>query len=475
MDLKDIIAIAWRRRLTIVLVLVAAIVASAGIAFTRTKQYQSTETLVMTPNTKFQAGQVGANSLQTLLPTYGAIAQASTTKNGGAALLGHPLHATITSSTTAGTGILKIIATSPSPTAALQAAQAVSNAFDAAIGTKEVLISQVVGAATLPTAPVSPRKSLIIGAGVILGLALGFALALVLDRWFDRVSTAAEVTAATGLTCLGLVPRSNALRGGGPNSLMWEDDPEYFRLQEAMRALRTTLQLSMDGEHEVIQVTSPSPGDGKSTVAANLAIAIGSLGIPTTLIDADFWAPRQHLIFSLSNARGLSTLMAGDRDEPRPPLQRTKYLDLRVLTSGPLPSNPTEMIAANIESVLDRVRKVGRVIVIDTPPVLAISDARLIAAQADSVLVVAKAGHTKSAVLKFAVEQLQLAQSHITGVVLNGVQKLPSDQVPSGGYYMRPGQDSLGVVGSPASTGGKVEPRGVLNRGAKGAAPRART
>jgi capsular exopolysaccharide synthesis family protein len=440
MDLKDIIAVAWRRRLTILLTTVVAIVVAGGYAFTATKQYQSTETIVLTPNVKYQAGQVGANSLATLLPTYGAVAQSPTTKHSAAVLLGHPLRASISSSTTAGTGILEILAQSPSPLDAQQSASAVSRAFIQRLGTTQVLVAQAVAPAELPTAPIAPKKSLIIGIGVLLGLALGITLALVLDRWFDRVTNAGEVTAATGLSCLGQIPQSRALRAGGPQSLMWADEPELFPLQEAMRSLRTTLQLSMEGESQVIQVTSPSPGDGKSTIAANLAVAIASLGIPTVLIDADFWAPRQHLIFSISNARGLSGAMAAEQADMRLPAQRTPFRNLRVITSGPLPTNPTEMIAAGLGSMLEHARELGRVVILDTPPTLAISDSRLIAAQADSVLVVVRAGQTKSSVLRLAIEQLQLAQSHVAGVVLNGVAKLPAAQAPSGGYYMRPAQ-----------------------------------
>ena len=451
MDLTDIIAIAWRRRLTIAVVAIVAIVVSAGVALTRTKEYESTQTLALFPNVKYQSGQVGANSITTLLPTYATVADSPANKATAASLLGHPLNATVSSATTAGTGILKISATSADPQAAASAAGAVSQAFDQTLGTKAVLVAQTVGQATVPTAPVSPNKTLIIGAGVILGLALGLALALVLDRWFDKVSSPEEVTAATGLACLGMIPLNRALRAGGASSLVWGDDPDLFRLQEAMRSLRTTMQLSMDVEDQVLQVTSPSPGDGKSTVSANLAVAIASVGIPTTIIDADFWAPRQHLIFGISNARGLSGAIAADSADAPLPLQRTAFRNLAVLPSGPLPNNPTELIAAGMESVLDRLRKLGRVIVIDSPPALSVSDARLIAAQADSVVIVASAGQTKASILRLAVEQLQLAQSNVAGIVLNGVRKTPAERVATGSYYMRPGQ-SVEVAGHGASS-----------------------
>lgn len=450
MDLKDLIAIAWKRRLIVIITIVAAVGAAAALAVTRTNQYQSTETIALTPNLAKGGGVVGANSLETLLPTYALVVQAANTQTAAVAALGHPLDATISAGTTAGTGILRITATSADPHAAASAAQAVSTAFinSKTVVQQPVLTLQVVADAQVPTAPSSPNRPLIVGIGLILGIALGFALALVTDRWFDRVSTEEDVTAATGLAGLGYIPLNSALRGGGAKSLVWNDDPALFRMQEAMRSLRTTLQLSLDDDAQVLQITSPSPGDGKSTVSANLAIAIAKTGMQVTLVDADFWAPRQHLIFGLSNARGLSTLMRGDMTKDRPALQRTNIHNLSVLTTGPLPDNPTEMLAAGIETTIERLRGLGRLIVIDTPPILAVSDTRLIASQADSVVVVVAAGKRKSSVLRAAVEQLRATQSHVAGVVLNGVKKAPGEAPVYGNYYMRP--ESVSPAPAPA-------------------------
>ncbi len=437
MELKQIIAIAWKRKLTVILVAVVAVVVAAGIAYTRTKEYQATATLAMTPNVQKGQGFVASDDLATLLSTYAAIVDSSTTKNLAAQMLGHPLDASVSSSTTAGTGILQISATSSDPKAAAAAATALSQAFVATIkNNNQLLVVQIVDPATVPTTPVAPRPPLIIAAGLFLGLGLGLALALVLERWFDRVETVEDVTEATSLPTLGYLPRDRSLRHGGRSSLIW-DNPEMFRMQEAVRALRTNLQFSMNSDHDLVQITSPSAGEGKSTVAANLAVAIAGVGLQTLLVDADFRAPRQHVIFDLPNDEGLSTAMAAIGEGKPLAIQPSEFKNLSVLTSGPIPPSPTEMMAARIEQTVNRLRELGSIVVIDTPPILPVSDARLVAPEVDSVLLIATAGRTKSATLRSALDHLAMAQSNIVGVVLNQVRETGTRYAGYGSYYNR--------------------------------------
>jgi polysaccharide biosynthesis transport protein len=437
MELKQILAIAWKRKLTVIVVAVMAVVVAAVIAYTRTKEYQANATLAMTPNVQKGQGFVASDDLATLLSTYAAIVDSSTTKNLAAQILGHKLDATVSSSTTAGTGILQISATSTDPKEAAAAATALSQAFVSTIkNNNQLLVVQIVDPATVPTTPVAPRPPLIIAAGLFLGLGLGFALVIVLERWFDRIETVEDVTESTSLPTLGYLPRNRALRHGGRSSLIW-DNPELFRMQEAVRALRTNLQFSMTSDHDLVQITSPSAGEGKSTVAANLAVAIAGVGLPTLLVDADFRAPRQHIIFDLPNDEGLSTAMATIADGKPLAIQPSEFKNLSVLTSGPIPPSPTEVMAARIEHTINRLRELGSMVVIDTPPVLPVSDARLVAPEVDSVLMIATSGRTKSATLRSALEHLAMAQSNIVGVVLNQVRDTGTRYAGYGSYYNR--------------------------------------
>lgn len=437
MDLREIIAIAWKRKLTVIIVAVAALAAAAAFAYTRTKEYQATTTLAMTPNVGKGQGFVASDDLATLLSTYAAIAQSSTTSQTAAQILGRPLGATISASTTAGTGILKISATSTSPTQAAAASRALSEAFTRQVGTQnQLLVVQVVDPAKVPTSPVAPRPPLILASGLLLGLGLGLALAFTLERWFDRIETVQDVSDATALSTLGHLPRNRALRPGGRNSLIW-DNPGLLRMQESVRALRTNLQFATESEHEIIQVTSPSPGDGKSTVAANLAVAIASVGIPTLLVDADFRAPRQHEIFGVTNHRGLSTVMGKQIPTSRLPIQKTEFKNLSILPSGPVPPGPTELMAAHVEPLIEQLRELGVMVVIDTPPILAVSDSRLVAPEVDLVLLVAAAGRTRAATLRAGLQHLQMARSKVAGVVLNRTRETEALYGGYGGSYSR--------------------------------------
>lgn len=424
MELKDTFASAWKRKWTLLAVLVGAVAAATAFAYSRQAQYESTATIALTPNVQKGQGFVASDNLSTLLSTYAATAKSSVNKRAAEQILGHPLDATISTSTSAGTGILEISARSASPRAATAAATAVTEAFRRSFLDNQLLIAQVVDPAQLPTAPVQPRPPLIIAAGVFLGLLGGVALVLALERWFARIETAEDAAAASGMPVLGHIPRNRALRR---RSLVW-GDAQLVEMQEAVRALRTTLEFSVDFDGAVLQVTSGSPGEGKSTIAANLAVALAGVGVPTLLVDADLRRPRQHEIFELPNDRGLSTLMAvhGSHVVPTP----TAYENLSLITSGPPPPSPTEMIHVRFESALRHLRSLRSVVVIDSPPVLAVSDARLIAGRVDRVIVVASAGDTKPAALRQTVERLELAKAQVAGVVLNRV----SAETAAGAY-----------------------------------------
>lgn len=430
MDLKDILATTWNRKWLLLAVIVVAGVASGLFAESRPKEYESTATIALTPNVQKGQGFVASDNLSVLLSTYAATAKSSVNKQAAVQILGHPLNATISTSTSAGTGILQVIARSTSPTAATNAARAVTEAFRQSFLDNQLLVAQVVDPAQIPTSPVQPRPPLIIAAGLLLGLLAGIALVLAFERWFARVESTDDIAAATDLPVLGHIPRNRALRRG---SLVW-DDLNLTEMQEAFRGLRTTLEFSVNFDGVVIQVTSGVPGEGKSTMAANLAIAIAGVGVPTLLVDADLRRPRQHEIFGVPNDRGLSTLMSvhGSHVAPIP----TAFENLAVVPSGPTPPNPTEMIHVRFDSALRHLRTLRRVVVIDTPPVLPVSDARLIAGRADAVIVVAAAGETRPSALRQTMERLDLAKAHVAGVVLNRATAEGGNQGYDGYYQV---------------------------------------
>jgi capsular exopolysaccharide synthesis family protein len=201
-------------------------------------------------------------------------------------------------------------------------------------------------------------------------------------------------------------------------------------LQESYRGLRTNLEFLTGSGSQVLQVTSPEAGQGKSTVVANLGIATAQIGIETIIVDADLRRPRQHQIFEIDNRSGLSTMLA--LGSTQPDLVPSGYDNLWLLPSGPVPPDPTEMLHVRLPGVIEALRKQHALVLIDTPPLLPVSDARLVATQVSGVVLVVAAGTQRPAAMQAALERLQLVNAHIMGIVLN---KSGQESDSPGGYY----------------------------------------
>ena len=203
-------------------------------------------------------------------------------------------------------------------------------------------------------------------------------------------------------------------------------------VSEAYRVLRTNLQFAAVGHTlDTLMVTSPGPGEGKSMTTANLAAALAQAGRRVILVDGDLHRPRQHRVFGLRNNTGLTTALianvAGSLDDI---LQDTGVTGLRVLTSGPLPPNAAELLGSTrMRELLVDLHTRADVVVIDSPPVTALSDAAVLAMQTDGVLLVLDAGKTRRELAKRATEALGRVQARVVGVVLN---RMPAR---GAGYY----------------------------------------
>lgn len=195
---------------------------------------------------------------------------------------------------------------------------------------------------------------------------------------------------------------------------------------EAYRTLRTNIQFaSPDSPVHTLLATSTSPDDGKSTTLANLAITFAASGSPTVLVDADLRRPHLHRIFGLNNDEGLSSLVAEmgrlkDGSAVEPPLQRTQVDNLLVLTSGPVPPNPAEILGSQrMIEVLAMLRGRAEYVLVDTPPIIAVTDAGVLASRVDGVLLVINAGKTRRDLAVKARDMLNQVNANILGVVLN--------------------------------------------------------
>jgi len=199
---------------------------------------------------------------------------------------------------------------------------------------------------------------------------------------------------------------------------------------EAYRTLRTSIQFAgLDHKCRSIVVTSSSPGEGKSTTVANFGVVMAQTGSRVCLIDSDLRRPTLHRIFGLGNSRGLTTALL-DGLPFAEIAQPTNVANLSVLTSGPLPPNPAELVGSNrMREALEAVAAAFDMILLDSPPVVSVSDAVALATFADGVVMVVQTGKVPHEVIRRATSQILAVKGRILGVVMNGVN-LKRD-----GYY----------------------------------------
>ncbi|MBM3749237.1 MAG: CpsD/CapB family tyrosine-protein kinase [Acidobacteria bacterium] len=203
-------------------------------------------------------------------------------------------------------------------------------------------------------------------------------------------------------------------------------------ISEAYRLLRTSLQFSsLSNPASSVLITSSGPTEGKTTTAANLAITMAQAGKRVVLADTDLRRPAIHNFFGLANSQGLTSLLLDEGLKLDEVLADSGVAGLRVLTSGPLPPNPAELLGSpQMKQLIKRIREQAEVIIFDSPPVLAVADASILGSQCDGALLVVDAGKTRSEVAKRAKETLDKIGVKLFGVVLN---KLSNRH--GGGYY----------------------------------------
>jgi capsular exopolysaccharide synthesis family protein len=426
-QLNELLAILSKRRFGVIAVIMLTVAFSAALALVTPPRYEATATLALTPKIDRTQGFISATDLSALLSTYAETAKSRVNRSRAEQILGRKLPGEVDTSTVGGTGILRITGSAATPNEAQDTASAAAQGFQDSIKDNPLISVSPIDPAIAPTTPVQPRPPLIVAIGAILGLLAGISYALVMERLRRRIESPAEIHEITDKPVVGRLPRHRALQRQ-PASLVWNQD-RMTGLQESYRALRTNVQFLAEGKR-VIEVTSPDPEQGKSTVVANLGTALAQIGIDTVIVDADLRRPTQHRIFGVDNSTGLSTLLSVR--SPQIDLKPSGLPNLWVIPSGPLPPDPTEMLHVRFESLVDRLRELDALILIDSPPVLPVSDARLIAPHCDGVLVVVSAGSAKPVALGSALERLAIVQASLLGIVLN---QSGQDLEATGGYY----------------------------------------
>jgi capsular exopolysaccharide synthesis family protein len=197
--------------------------------------------------------------------------------------------------------------------------------------------------------------------------------------------------------------------------------------------LRTNIEFStITDKPQIIMVTSSKPGEGKSITCANMAVSFAQANKRVLLIDADLRKPAQHHIFTISNHKGLTTVLF-NQQEPKDIIQYTNTENLSVITAGPTRHNPSELLSSKLMgTLLEKMRETYDVIIIDTPSIMSVTDAQIVAAQSDGVVLVIESGKVKKELVLKAKASLENVQAKLIGVVLNSTNRNHSD---SYSYY----------------------------------------
>lgn len=288
-----------------------------------------------------------------------------------------------------------------------------------------------------PEVPVSPRRLLTVGAAFFLSTLFGMGLALFLEYLDDTIRTTDEIESYLQLPALAAipsiesVPKRKLLLVGADNGDEAVQSPLLISadsrssLAEAYRHLRTSILLSTAGRApKSLLVSSSLPSEGKSTIATNTAISLAQTGARVLIIDADMRRPRLHSIFNIENGNGLSTLLASELtdNEITNSLKQDEKTKLFIMTSGPIPPNPAELIGSEqMVSLLRILQNRFTHIVIDSPPIASFTDGVLIASMVDGVILVVHAGRSSRQVVRRSRQMLQEIGAKIFGVVLNNV------------------------------------------------------
>lgn len=427
MDLPTALRILRRRWMIFVLCIAAGLAGGFELAHHTKKQYSSSaEVLVNVPaTTNIQEQLAGAQLSSSLVTTYANLLDTAVIRSeveqelrsfGETRPVG-----TLSGSVEQGTYLITIKSTSPYPavaqsTANYGAAVLVRVVAQLQSGVPQPVRIKVVGPAALPSAPYSPRPSLDMFIGALLGLVTGLGITAAIEGLDRTVRTVSQADALIGAPLLGVIPkhkRRTVVVGGKRDG----SDGEPYR------SLRTAIRfVDLDRPIRTMLVTSPTASDGKTSTAANLAIALALSGERVILVDADLRRAGLGRALGIESAVGLTSLVLGGVTI-KDTLQNYQQ-NLMVLPSGPLPPNPSEILGSQlVNDLLHELASLSDIVVIDAPPVLPVADAAALSAQVDATLMVLRHSHTLRSGASAARRRLDAVGGRVVGYVLNAVPR----------------------------------------------------
>jgi capsular exopolysaccharide synthesis family protein len=436
-----------QRWLTLVLCFVVGVGAALGLTLVMTPQYQATAGLYMMARNPDSQGVndvlQGSNyARQAVLSyvqvVYDDIVLAPVIKELGLDLTEPQLASKLTVRSPTNTVLIRITATDTDPVRAANIANAVAQSLGQVVmdelekpdrDTPGLVKMTQTQQAIAPTSPSSPRPLLNLAIGVVAGLAVGVGLAWLRSVLDTRVRSAEDLRNASGAPLLGVIPFDSE---AAVNPLAIREDPHSPSAEE-YRGLRTNVLFSnVGGKSQCLLVSSPNPADGKTTTAANLAIALADSGRRVILIDGDLRRPRIASHMRIEGGAGLSDILIG-RVQPIDALHRWGTDNLYILPAGRTPPNPSELLgSAVMQELIGFLRQSCDDIIVDSPPILVATDTAVLSKFADGVILVASYESTRRHALAAAVNGLNMVGSRLLGVVLT---KVPPKKVSGRGGY----------------------------------------
>ncbi|HIJ57208.1 MAG TPA: polysaccharide biosynthesis tyrosine autokinase [Deltaproteobacteria bacterium] len=302
---------------------------------------------------------------------------------------------------------------------------------------------RIIDKAEVPRYPIKPKKKMNLLLAMVVGLTLGIGFAFFLEYLDNTIKLSEEVKSQLRIPYLGLVPAytTNGDFDGIAPDLVTVHSPKSTA-SESFRGIRTSILFtSADHSPQVVLISSAGPEEGKTACVSNLAVAMAQSGSRVVLLDCDMRRPRVHQIFEIPRDSGISSFLVGT-DELKEVVRRTPIKDLDVIASGPIPPNPSEMLGSKkMKALIEALRKDYDRILIDTPPITAVTDTSVLAPLSDGVILIVRAGVTPKPLIQTGLGQLQSVNARLLGAVLNGVQTGRDSYYYYQYYYYYYGED----------------------------------
>lgn len=430
MNLQDFVKLLRNRWITICVTVALAVLTALAVSLLTTPQYQASTRLFVSTNagsSSLSETYQGNRFSQERVKSYTELLMGQTLAQRTIDKLGldmnaQTLQSNIKASAKLDTVLINVSVLDASPVRARDIANTLSDEFvgmvreletpdDGASAEARVVVEQ---RASIPEHPVIPKTARNLGIGLILGIGLGIGLAVIRDLLDNTVKDRETLEAITEVGLVGSIPSDKELRKQTAIAFATDNSP----LAESFRKLRTNLQfLAVDDPPRVIVVTSSTPSEGKSTTAINIALALAEADRSVILVDGDMRRPMLHKYLELVGTVGFSTVLSG-AVPLADALQKTRFPGLTVLTSGAIPPNPSELLGSlAARNTLSELRSQFDYVIVDSTPLLAVTDAAILAAGADGALIMTRFGQTRRDQLTHAVGSLKSVGARLLGAV----------------------------------------------------------